>query len=217
MSAMWRSLSVPWNFSPSCWPPGWRSASTSVTKSAVRKRLLEEVDRAHAGGAFPLRGEMDRRQDDRARVRMAGAQIVEEFLPEIVGRIDVENEEIGLLVDDDMLRFFQAVRDIDMRGRRRFVKRGADRGGEVVVRREDQNATARLSRNGIRRGPFDSKQCKAWTKQPTRRTASRVALRHARFSRNEKYFSRTPTELRGRRSSREPVTGAAVNRYCTSC
>ena len=95
---------------------------------------------------------MNRGQDDRARVRMARAEIVEKFLAEIVGGIDVEDEEVGLLADDNVLRFLEAMRDIDVRGRRRFVQGSANGSREVAVRRENQDAAAWLGRNGMRRG-----------------------------------------------------------------
>ena len=73
---------------------------------------------------------------------MARAQIVEKLLPEVVGRIDIEDEEIRALINDDMLRLLEAVRDIDMRPGRGLKERGTNRAREVPVRRENQNASA---------------------------------------------------------------------------
>ncbi len=71
----------------------------------ARKRFLEKMNRAQTGHLLALRREMNRRQDNGASVGMTGAQVVDEFLRQIVGRIDIEDEEGRLLVDDELLRF----------------------------------------------------------------------------------------------------------------
>jgi hypothetical protein len=113
-------------------------------KVRVRERLLEKVDRADAGRALALRGEVDGGQNDGACVRMAGAEVVKELLSEIVSRIDIEDEQIGLLIYDDVLRLFQAVRDIDVCSRRGLKKRSANRGGEVAIGCQDKDAAGGL-------------------------------------------------------------------------
>ena len=45
---------------------------------------------------------------------MAGAQIEQKVLPEIVGSIDVEHEKIRLCIEDPLLRFLQAAGDFDV-------------------------------------------------------------------------------------------------------
>ena len=81
-------------------------------------------------------------QNDGARVRVAGAQIVKEFLAEIGNGVDVENEEIGLRSEDDVVGLSQSRRDVHFGGRRGFVERGANFLGEVQVRLEHENASA---------------------------------------------------------------------------
>ena len=89
---------------------------------------------------------MDGRQNDRARIRMARAQIVEKILAEIIGRIDVENEKIGLLRNDDVLGLFEATREIDLRLRRGFEQRAANRSRQAPLRREHKNSSALVRR-----------------------------------------------------------------------
>ena len=62
----------------------------------MREWFFQEMNRAEPRGLFLMDGEMAASQNDGARVRVAGAQIVEEFLAEIGNGVDVENEEIGL-------------------------------------------------------------------------------------------------------------------------
>ena len=49
---------------------------------------------ADPGRLLAMRGEMNRGQNNRARIRMTGAQVVKKILAEIVGRIDVEDEKV---------------------------------------------------------------------------------------------------------------------------
>ena len=48
--------------------------------------------------------EMDRGQDNGAGIGMTRAQIVDELLRQVVGRVDIEDEEGRLLVDHQLLR-----------------------------------------------------------------------------------------------------------------
>ena len=111
-----------------------------IDKVIVRKWFFEKVDRAQPGGLFPMRGQMDCRENDRARIRVTRAQIVKEFLAEIVGRIDIEHEEVGPDTHDQSLRFFQAPRQIDVGAGRGFFQRTSDRRREMRVRFQNQNA-----------------------------------------------------------------------------
>ena len=111
--------------------------------------------------------QMNRGQDNGARVRMARAQIVEKFLPKIVGRIDIEDEEAWPLVHDQLLRFLQTMRDIDMRLRRRFAQSGQHRTGQVFVRRENKDQA------GLRCGRFVQS-----SKYATKNLASRMRPSH---------------------------------------
>ena len=47
-------------------------------------------------------------------------------------------------MDDELLRFFQAVRDIRLRTRRCLAQGREDRKSEVLVRREDEHPAALL-------------------------------------------------------------------------
>ncbi len=127
-----------------------------VNKIAVRKWFFEEVNRAQAGGLLALRGEMDRGQDNRPRVRMAGAQVQQKFLAEIVGGIDVENEQIGALVNDNLLRLSQALSQIDVRARSGFAQSCEDCRGQGPFWREHENPSGlvRKSRGGRSRDCF---------------------------------------------------------------
>ncbi len=107
----------------------------------VGKRLLQEVNRAEPGRAFPMSREMHSRQNDRARVRMTGAQIVEEFLAEIVSRIDIQHEEIGVLMHHHVLRLFQAVRDIDLHPRSGIEESSPNGGRQLSIRGQDQDSS----------------------------------------------------------------------------
>jgi hypothetical protein len=131
---------------------GLQQRADEIHEIAMREWLFEEVNRAEAGGFLALGGEMDGRQDNGASVWVAGAEIVEEFLAEIVGGVDVEDEEIGLLAADDVLRLLEAVSDIDVGSGGGFVERGPDSGGEVAIGREHQDAAAGLSSDRMRRG-----------------------------------------------------------------
>ena len=57
------------------------------------------MDRAETRHLLALRGEMDRGENNRAGIRVTRPQIVDELLAEIVGRVDVEDEEGRLLVE----------------------------------------------------------------------------------------------------------------------
>jgi hypothetical protein len=94
----------------------WRSLSTRVFvryeerldqrhEVGSRERFFQKMDGAEAGDLFAFRAEMNRGENDRAGIRMTRAQIVDELLRQIVGRVHVENEERWLLVEDELLRF----------------------------------------------------------------------------------------------------------------
>ncbi len=106
----------------------------------MRKWLFQKVNRADSGRAFALLREMNRGQNNGARIRVTGAEIVEKFLPQIVGGINIENEKIRPLADHDLLRFFEAVREIDLRVRCGFAKRGEDGRRQLLVRRENEDS-----------------------------------------------------------------------------
>ena len=108
-----------------------------IDEIAVREWFFEEVNRTQTGGLLALGSEMDRRQDDGARPGMAGAQIVEKLLPEIVGRVDIEDEKVGTQLNDDALGFLQIARDFHLRAGSRFAQGRLDGGGEVFIGRED--------------------------------------------------------------------------------
>ena len=82
---------------------------------------------------------------------MARAHVQEKFLAEIVGRIDVENEKIGPLMNDDLLRLSQALSQIDLRAGRSLVQGGENCRGQVFLRREDENPSALVRKNSFGR------------------------------------------------------------------
>src|ERR1700682_6567238 len=88
-------------------------------------------------------GKMRAGENDGARVRVAGAEIVEKFLAQIGNGLDIEQEKIGLCVEDEVVGLFESRCHVDLRGRSGFVKRGPDVLGEGQVRLEDKNAPAR--------------------------------------------------------------------------
>ena len=73
---------------------------------------------------------------------MARPQVVEEFLAEIGNGIGVEDEEIGLGLQDDALGLFQSRREIDLGGRSGFLERGANFLPEFEIGLEDEDAPA---------------------------------------------------------------------------
>ena len=58
------------------------------------KWFLEKMNGSQASRCFARGREVNRSQNDRARVRMTGAEVVKKFLPEIVGCVHVEDEKV---------------------------------------------------------------------------------------------------------------------------
>ena len=81
-------------------------------------------------------------ENDGASVRMAGAQIVEKFLAEIGDGLGIEDEEIGLRVDDDAMSLGDRRRDIHLGSGRRFVESGVNFLRHLQVWFQNENATA---------------------------------------------------------------------------
>ena len=120
------------------------------------------------GGLLALLRQVNRGQDNGARVRMAGAQVVEKLLPEIVGRIEIEDEEVRPLIENELLRFFQAVREIDVRVWRRFAQRLENGVGQMFIRCEDKNAAVRFG--GSRFVHVSTRAATQSPPEPARRT-----------------------------------------------
>ena len=87
----------------------------------MREWLLEEVDGAEASGLSTMRCEVNGGEDNRTRLRVARAQIVEKLLAQVVDPVDVENKEIRALVEDHALRLLKTTGEIGMRSRRGFA------------------------------------------------------------------------------------------------
>ena len=85
-----------------------------IDEIAVRKRFLEEMNRAEAGRLLAMRGELRACEDDRARVRVARAQVVKKFLPKIRHGLDIEHEQVWFRVEHEPLRLIESRRDIDL-------------------------------------------------------------------------------------------------------
>ena len=109
-----------------------------VDKIAMWKWFLQKVNRTQSSRLLTLIGQMHGGKNDGAGVRMTRAQVVEEFLSKIVGGIDIENEKIGLAPEDEVLRFLQAVGQIHLRGRRRFVQCAQNIRGQFFIRLQHQ-------------------------------------------------------------------------------
>ena len=121
----------------------------------VRKWLFQKMDRAQAGRLRALGFEMDCGQDNGARVRMACAQIVKEFLAEIVGGVDIEDEKVRPEVNDQLLSLLQAPRDGHLGGRRGLTQSRLDGESQLFVGREDEDlAPGRVRRRGMGRWRF---------------------------------------------------------------
>src|SRR5688500_15901647 len=93
-----------------------------IDKIAMRKRFLEEVDRAEPCRLFAMRGKVGAGEDDGPRIRMARAQVVKKFLAQIGDGIDVEDKQIRLGAEDQALGAFQSGGDVDLRGRGGFIE-----------------------------------------------------------------------------------------------
>ena len=126
---------------------------------------------------------MNRGQNDGARIRMTGAQIVEKFLPEIVGRIDIENEKIRA-----------ADSTTSCCASSRLCATSTCACG-AASRNAARIALARCSSGArTRTRPVGSDVGDSFTVQSDATNASRLArcpshlVRNARFSRNEKFF-----------------------------
>ena len=150
---------------------------------AMRKWFFQEMNRANSSRTFAVSGQVHCGQDYSARVRMTRAQIVKKFLPKIVGRIDIEDEETRPLVYNQLLRLLQTMRDIDMRLRRRFAQSSQHRAGQVFVRRENKNPAL-----GLRCGRFvqSSKVC---DKESRFEDAPRTSLGMPASRQMESFFS----------------------------
>src|SRR3954468_3269526 len=97
-----------------------------IDEIAVRKRFLEKMNGAQSGGLLSMGGEMRAGQDDGTSVWMTRAQVVEEFLPKIGHRLDVENEEVRLGIEHDPLRLMQSRGDVALSRRRSLLQGSPD-------------------------------------------------------------------------------------------
>src|SRR6266513_5180365 len=112
------------------------------------------MNRAKTGRLFAMSGEMTS-ENDGASVRVAGAQIVEKFLAEIGDGLGIEDEEIGLRVDDDAMSLGDSRRDIHLGGGRRVVESGVNFLRHLQVWFQNENATTQgglvsgMARRGV--------------------------------------------------------------------
>jgi hypothetical protein len=135
-----------------------------------------------------VRGKVGAGEDDGARIRMAGAQIVKKFLAQIGNGIDVEHEEVRLGAEDEALGAFQRRRDVDLARRRGFVEGVPDFLGQIEVWLEDKNAPRRFGgAGGLGRRRFVHNR--SWRRGRRQPGLARHALsRDACFRRNGKQF-----------------------------
>jgi hypothetical protein len=80
---------------------------------------------------------------------MAGAQVVEKFLAEILQAIDVQDEEIGMTIHDHALGFFDTASNVDVDAGRGFAQSGVDRSRQAFVRCEHQDTAGWHERLGL--------------------------------------------------------------------
>ena len=105
-----------------------------------RKRFLKKMNRSQTRDLFALRGKMNRRENDRAGIGMTGAQIVNEFLRQVVSGVDVEDEESRLLVNAPVVALRLTMRhDRDSRPGRRFFESGKDFRRDLLIRLENED------------------------------------------------------------------------------
>src|SRR2546423_11036138 len=81
-------------------------------------------------------------QNNGARIRVAGSQIVKEFRAQIRDGFGVEHEKIWLRVNDNAVGLGERRSHVDLGGRRSFVKSGVDFLRQLQVRFENKNAAA---------------------------------------------------------------------------
>ena len=91
----------------------------------VRKRFLQKMDGAQGRCVFPMGRDVSG-QHNRSRVRVAGAQVVKKFRAEVGDRFRIEDEEIGLRVDNDALGLGKGGRDVYLGRRSGFMKGGVN-------------------------------------------------------------------------------------------
>jgi hypothetical protein len=82
-------------------------------------------------------------QHNRAGIRMAGAQVVKEFLAEIRDRLRVAHEEVGLGVDHNAMGLGERRRDVHFSRWRCFVKSSVNFLRQFQIRLEDEHAPSR--------------------------------------------------------------------------
>ncbi len=87
----------------------------------MREWFLKEMDGAEPSGLSTMRCEVNGGEDNRTRLCVARAQIVEKLLAQVVDRVDVEDEEIRALVENHSLRLLKGTGEIGMRARRGFA------------------------------------------------------------------------------------------------
>ena len=81
-------------------------------------------------------------QDDRARIGMTRAQIVQELLGPISSRIQIEHKQVRLGIEHNFLRFLQGMGAINGHSRSAFLQGIGDSGCQLVVRLYYQNASS---------------------------------------------------------------------------
>jgi len=134
---------------------GRKKRLDEIDEVGMREWLFEKVDRAETGSPRAVRGKVNARQDDGARIRMAGAQIVEKILAQIGNGIHVENEKVRPIVHDEALGLFEITGKIGVGGRRGFPQRGENLCSKILLGFEHQNAPALFERIlRMRRGCF---------------------------------------------------------------
>ena len=125
------------------------------------------MNRAQTGCLFAMRGKVAG-QNDGTSVRMAGPEVVEKFLAEIGDRLGVENEEIGLRVDNNAMSLGDRRRDVHLGGGRRFVESGVNFLRHLQVWFQNENATAQgvLVSGMARRGVVHSENRRGGLRTP---------------------------------------------------
>jgi hypothetical protein len=112
-----------------------------IDEVVMREWFFEEMNCAEIGSFLAMSSNVTG-QHDGPRIWVAGSQIVKKLRAQIGDSFGVQDEKIGLGVDDNAMGLGEGRGDVDFRGRRGFVKSRVDLFGQLKVRLEKKNAAA---------------------------------------------------------------------------
>ena len=91
------------------------------------------MNRPQTQNMFALFRQMRAGQNNCARIGMAGAQVIKKILSQIVGCIDIEDEQVGPDTEDKLLRLFQTVSQLNQPFRDGLLQGRQDRRRQLLV------------------------------------------------------------------------------------